>query len=131
MSTAINDQGMTMLYDSLFFSGGSTALLTDTGVATYADTGFAVSVDSVQRTVSAEAPPEDFRDLVNLTLAEYDPSALGVWLERGLVYVDPVQIFYAEAVAEHFARERGQIAFYDLAASETHYVDYSDVKAEG
>lgn len=131
MSTKIDDQGLGMLYDNLFFNGGATALLSGTGVATQAETGFVVSVDSVQRTVGADVAPEFFKELVQDTLDEYDPSALGVWLEKGLIYVDPVQIFYTEALAEAVAMEREQIAFYRLDTSETIYVDYADVPSEG
>ena len=97
-----------------------TATLTNGG-ATFAASGEPI-VSGFSVAGITEAVRIDVADFTAETLAAalrlFAGSTFGTWIEKGEVWIEPTTVLPDAAKADALARERDEIAYYDLDANE-------------
>lgn len=120
MATELHPALIGALYDATFLEGGATVSIADDGEVGVPATGFAVSATPLDFTAQADEDPTRFFDVLLDVLADFNPPALGVWLEPGTrkIYIDPVEIYEQREDALAVAHARDELAIYDLSTQQ-------------
>lgn len=120
MATELHPALIGALYDATFLEGGATVEISETGEVDIPETGYVVSATPMDFTAQADEDPSKFFDVLVDVLTDFDPPALGVWLEPGTrkIYIDPVEIYEQREDALAVAHARDELAIYDLSTQQ-------------
>lgn len=60
-------------------------------------------------------PVADFTtEALEAAVAGFEADTFGTWIEEGEVWIEPSEVYTDRAEADRVARERGEIAYFDL-----------------
>jgi hypothetical protein len=108
------------LYDRTIANGGGTFdMHGDNGDRADITAGYAVAIiDGTYRIVS-EHDRRAFNDAVHMCIVDFPfATAIGTWVDGGVIHIDPVMVADTEDVARKTAMANHQLAYFNLNTME-------------